>query len=399
VPEVRPAALLLYLRVPLHTAPLLLIAVFGVLLSLAEHAGLLGVPALVILGAWFFTYGFALLDHVLDGRPEAPVLSYEMANPLAPRPLGMFFLLLAFYLLTEASRPWLGGSVVLMLRLALLALIPAMVACMSLSGRFRDGLHPAAVYGIITRIPLAYGLLLLGIAAIWFLAVLSLQASSALFTSLWQIQSLFPGHAYDAIGLKGSLVGVFEQMLLMYLWLTTFALIGGSIYEQRLALGIEVAASPERTAARASAELERQRDQVWDQVFAQVRNGALANARASIAKRVAESRQPLEECRWLYARAAEKPDQRLANYLAQLTLPRLIDTRATGEAVDLTRSRLARNPDFRPHTSAQLLSLVRLARDAGDRRTARQLLADFDKHYANDPLQAMATRLQAELEP
>jgi hypothetical protein len=30
---------------------------------------------------------------------------------------------------------------------------------------------------------------------------------------------------------------------------------------------------------------------------------------------------------------------------------------------------------------------------------ARQLLADFDTHYANDPLQPLAAQLQAELEP
>lgn len=394
----RRAPLLHYLRVPLHTAPLIAIGVFGILVSLAEHAGLLGVPALAILGSWFLTYGFALLDHVLEGRPEAPVLSYEMANPLAPRPLGMLLVLLAAYFLTEALRPWLGGALVVSLRIVVLALVPAMVAAMSLSGRFSDGLHPGAVFGIITRIPVGYGLLVLGIAAVWFLAVLIVQASGNLFASLWQADSLIPGQVYDVLGFQGSLIGMLEQMIFMYLWLTTFALIGGSVYERRLELGIDVAASPERTAARAAADLERQRDRIWDQVFAQVRIGAMKNARESVRKLIAESRQPVEECRWLYARAAGQADQRLANHLAQLTLPRLIETRATGEAVDLVRERLARNPDFRPQTSGQLLALVRLARDAGDRRLARQLLAGFDAHYANDPMRPVAAQLQAELE-
>jgi hypothetical protein len=64
----------------------------------------------------------------------------------------------------------------------------------------------------------------------------------------------------------------------------------------------------------------------------------------------------------------------------------------------LVRERLARNPDFRPQTSAQLLALVRLARDAGDRRLARQLLADFAEYYANDPMQPVAEQLQSELQ-
>jgi hypothetical protein len=209
---------------------------------------------------------------------------------------------------------------------------------------------------------------------------------------------LIPGQIYDVLGFNGSLVAMFEQMIFMYLWLTTFALIGGSLYEERLALGIDVAASPERKAARATVDLERQRDKMWDQVFAQVRIGAWTNARESVRKLIAESRQPVDECRWLYARAAAQADQRLANYLAQLSLPRLIETRATGEAVGLVRERLARNPDFRPQTSGQLLALVRLARDAGDRRLARQLLADFAEYYANDPMQPVAEQLQSELQ-
>jgi hypothetical protein len=395
---VHPAPLLQYLRVPLHTAPLIAIGVFGVFVSLAEHAGLLGVPALAILGSWFLTYGFAVLDHVLDGRPEAPVLSYEMANPLAPRPLGTFLVLLAVYFSTDALRPWLGDALVLALRLVVLALIPAMVAAMALSGRFSDGLHPGAVFGIIARIPVVYSVLVLGIAAVWFLAELIVQASGNLFVSLWHADSLIPGQIYDVLGFNGSLVAMFEQMIFMYLWLTTFALIGGSLYEERLALGIDVAASPERKAARATVDLERQRDKMWDQVFAQVRIGAWTNARESVRKLIAESRQPVDECRWLYARAAAQADQRLANYLAQLSLPRLIETRATGEAVGLVRERLARNPDFRPQTSGQLLALVRLARDAGDRRLARQLLADFAEYYANDPMQPVAEQLQSELQ-
>ncbi len=392
------ARLLHYLRLPLCPAPLILIAIFGILLNLAEHAGLLGVPALAILGSSFLTYGFALLDHVLEGRPEAPVLSYEMAQPLARRPLGTLLLLLCFYFLTDALRPWTGGTVIWMLRILLLAMIPAMVAAMSLSGRFFDGLNPTAVFTIIARIPSAYGFLLIGLAAMWFLAALLARASSPFYASLWQMDSMVPGQVYEAIGAKGSALALCGQMFFMYLWLTSFAWIGGAIYEQRLELDLEVAISPERTAARDQADQERRRDQIWDQIFAQARSGAWANARESLRQVIEESREPLAECRWLYARAADKSDQRLANHLARLTLPRLIAERATGEAVDLVRERLARDQDFRPQTAAQLLTLARLARDAGDRRTARQLLADFDKFFSNDPLQPAAAQLQRELQ-
>jgi hypothetical protein len=82
-------AALRHLALPFHAAPLLLVAIFSVLLRLALHAGLLGLPALLILGSWFFKYAFMLLDHAAEGRPGAPVLTPEAANPVGEmRPLA-----------------------------------------------------------------------------------------------------------------------------------------------------------------------------------------------------------------------------------------------------------------------------------------------------------------------
>jgi hypothetical protein len=64
----------------------------------------------------------------------------------------------------------------------------------------------------------------------------------------------------------------------------------------------------------------------------------------------------------------------------------LLSRRATGEALKAVRERLRASPDFRPKTSAELAQLVELARAAGDRTTARRLLADVERHYAGDAL-------------
>jgi hypothetical protein len=394
----RPSALLRCLRLPLYTAPVLLILIFGFILTLAEHAGMFGIPAFVIVGSWFFKYGFAVLDHVVDGRPEPPVLSFEMVNPVEQRPLGTFLLLVFFWSATGELRLQVAPTVVTALRLMLLAAIPAMVAVMSVTGRFIDALNPIAVFGMIARIPVAYVTLLLGIGAMWLVPVLAVQASGASLAALWRVESFLPGQTLAAVGVSGALAGMLGLMLFMYLWLATFACIGGTIYQHRRELGIEAAESPERKAARLDADVQRERDKVWDRIFAQFRGGALANARESVRKLIAEAPRSIEECRWLYARASGLADQRLANYVAQLTLPRLLDTRATGEALEMVRARLTVAPDFRPKTCGQTLRLVQLARDAGDRSTARCLLVDFSRHYANDPMTVMAAQLQAELE-
>jgi hypothetical protein len=390
------AALVRYLGVPLHTAPLLVIGFFGLALGIAIHAGLFGLYLAVILGSWFFKYGFALLDDVVQGRSEPPVLSVDMANPVERRPLGLLLVLLVFYVLTGQLRPLIGDSWVGTLRIVLLALIPSMVASMSVTGRVRDAINPVAVLGTIMRIPIAYAALLIVIGVLWFVPFWALRALGESLPNLWRKELFLPLHTLSEVGFYGFFVGTLSMTLLMYLWLAMFACIGGTIYERRKELAVDAAAAPERIAARANAELERQRDKIMDRVFAEVRGGALANAGTTIRKLIEESRDPLDECRWLYARAVTL-DSRLASYLAQLTLPRLIGAKATGEALKMLRERLAVDAEFRPLSGEQLMQLAQLARDAGDRAMARRLLADFNRHYPNHRMETAAAKLQSEL--
>jgi hypothetical protein len=182
---------------------LTLLLIIGVLLTLAEHAGALGLPAIVILVSWFLKYGFALPDHVIEGHPKPPLLSSEMVNPLEQRPLWTILLLVAVYFLTDALEPRLGRQSVVVLRLMVLAILPAMVAGMSVTGRFIDALNPVVVFGIISRIPIAYARLLLGIGVIWTAPVLILHASSESLEALWRVETFIPGQALQAVGVRG----------------------------------------------------------------------------------------------------------------------------------------------------------------------------------------------------
>jgi hypothetical protein len=370
---------------------------FSFMLTIAEQAGMWGIPTFLIVGSWFLKYGFAVLDSVVQGRSYAPVLSAEMVNPVEQRPLWLFLVLFLFYTITALLHPWVGATAVTALRILLLAIVPSMVASMSVTGQFIDALNPLTVFGTIARIPVAYTTLLVTIGAIWFVAVSLLHAAGNSLTGLWRIESFLPGQIASAIGMHGVITGFFGLMLFMYLWLAMFACIGGTIYERRQELAIDPAGSPERAAARAGADLERERDKTMDRIFAELRGGALGNAGETIRKLIAQSAQPLDECRWLYARAASMPDPRLASYLAQITLPRLLSVRATGEALKMIRERLSSTPDFRTETSAQMLQLAQLAKDAGDRTTARSLVADFSQRYPNDPMESVVAILQAEL--
>ncbi len=76
-----------YLRIPLQSSVMLMIICFAALATLGERAGLIGLPLPLILISWFFKYTFVLIVHIVDGGPESPVLSTDMAGVFEQRPL------------------------------------------------------------------------------------------------------------------------------------------------------------------------------------------------------------------------------------------------------------------------------------------------------------------------
>jgi hypothetical protein len=376
----RPLLVVRYLLVPLGVAPLLAILFFAVALNFAKHAGLFGI-ALFFGFAWLLiSYGFALLEHVLDGRSQPLALSMDMRSAYATPTIGTLLVVCTVYSATGALRRWLDPHLIDALRLMFMALFPAMIGVMSMTGRFIDALNPLTVLDTVRRSPVTYAALVFVIVVLWAAPVLFIHASRFSFEALWRPESFFPLGMLPTIGLRGALIGLLGHVVMAYLWLATFACIGGALYDSRQDLDFEPAESPERKAERSNAEVERQRDLVMDRLFWESRGGARATANESIQKLLAQAPRSIEECRWLYLRAARFEDQHLANYLAQLLLPLLLSQRANGEALETVRQRLAISPDFRPLTSAQLSELAELARAAGDRATAKRLLANTAAH-------------------
>jgi hypothetical protein len=386
-----------YLLVPLRVSSTLAILFFAVFLTVAEHSGLFGIGlgfgvALLLVG-----YGFALLEHVMDGHPHPLVLSMEMRSAYVLPAIATFLLVCAGYHATQRLAQWASPYLIVALRLSLLALLPAIVGVMSMTGRVIDALNPVAAISTIWRIPAAYLALVAVLVVLWVIPLSVIQANASSLRALWSLESFFPLGMLPVIGWRGALFGLLGHIVMVYVWLATFACLGGTLYEQRLDLNFQPAQSPERQQQRSNAELEQQRAAVMHRLFGESR-GALATAQTSVRKLLAEAPRPRDECRWLYQGAAGFADQRLANYLAQLLLPMLLSERATGEALAIVRARLAASADFRPHTGAQLLRLVDLACVAGDRATARQLLADVDRHYGDDPLAASLARRRQQLQ-
>ncbi len=78
-----------YLLMPFRAAPLILVVILTVLWTLFINFGkIIGIPGDFILLSWFFKYCYALLDAVIAGHKDLPVMSVEMVNPVdEQRPL------------------------------------------------------------------------------------------------------------------------------------------------------------------------------------------------------------------------------------------------------------------------------------------------------------------------
>jgi hypothetical protein len=361
------------LMLPLRPAPLLLVAIFSVLIVLSLQAGLFGLAALLILSSWFFKYGFVLLDHAAQGRPGAPVLSIEDANPLGEmRPLAYGLLVGGFYVGTGLLGAVAGGAATEALRLLGLAALPAILATHTITGSLTAALRPGAVVEMTRRLGAAYLLVMLVALGCWLLGLALVTDGSA----LWLVARI---------------------ALLMLLWLELFAVLGAVIHQRRFEVGFEPEHSPERRRARDDRERDRDRDRFIDRVFAEYRSGAAANALQTVRARAAASPAPLEEYLWMYDRVAAFPGARLGNAVAQDLLPLLLDARRTGDALRIARQRLGADASFRPSTAEQTVRLAELARAGGDRALARGLIEDFEQRFPRDPAASRAQRLAEEL--
>jgi hypothetical protein len=364
-------AIIRSLRAPLRLAPALLIVIFSILLVFARQAGLFGLPLALVLAWGFFSYSFAMLDSIVAGADELPVLSIEMLNPVAER-RSVALLLLAgvLFFATDAVAYWLGPGFAALITILVVSLLPAVIATQAATGSIVQSLDPRIWIGLIDRLRGYYVLMVGGVV-------------------------LLPvvGYAIAWSGLGARLPTIVRIAAFMYGWLAVLALLGSVLFERRLDVGLDVAHEPESTDSGATSQSARERDRHVDRLYAEWRGGAHENAWKTMMREVERSADPIGELHWLHARIGAWPDVRFAERIARELLSRLLARRDYGQALDVARTRLRANARFRPAQAAEALHLARLARDAGERPVARALLHDFNSYYPNDPAQSLAQRL------
>lgn len=360
-----------YLAVPLQAVPLLFIVIFSALTALALRAGLFGLWLGLLLLAGFFRYSFVLLDELVSGRTQLSVFAIEMLNPIGEHRavLCLVFAVGAFFG-TDAALYWFGPAGAVAIGVLVLGIVPAVIAIQGATGSAAQSMNPVRCWKLMNRLGSDY------------FCIVAVCGGGVLVVMLGEVASL---------------PRIVRIAVFMYAWFSLLAVIGGVLHERRADLRMEDIDAPDIAQLDDTADVERERQHFLDLVYAEWRGGSRNNAWRTVTARLDASKDAMTELRWLYQRTRGWPDSRLAHRLAQELVPKLLTLRHNGEALDIARERLSIAPEFRPLASADLIRLAELARDAGDRGTARRLLQDFSRFYPDDPPQLIAL-LQQQLE-
>lgn len=332
---------------PAHPSTLLLVAVLAVLLTVAAHAGLFGLPLALITLSWLLKYAYVLLDSVAEGIDEPPVLSVEMVNPLEQRPLMQLAIGAAGFGLAR----WVGGSAGTAIAVLVVLALPASAAVLGVTGSAIEALNPLAIVRVIRGLGPYYAVILAATI------VYALAGYGLAVLPVWEIVR-FAAAAW--------------------LLLSLFSLIGGAIYERRAALGYEPQMSPERAAGRRERERLRRLDQMLDEVYVPARIREPARIVEPLRRWLeSDSGTALEaDARAILARAGSWDDPRAYALAAQTVIARLVAVRRHALALELFDGVRRARPDIAAAAPAELRALIDHARVTGRRRYAEQLEAE-----------------------
>ena len=194
--------------------------VFAFLLFLAAKSGLMGIPLAFIVTSWFFKYAYVLFDHTVRGFDEPPTLDIQMVNPFnEQRPLAQLAILGLTYLAVRFTYQHIGPAPAIALAVIALLALPASVAVLGVEGNLFKAAYPVAWVRVI-----------IGLGPMYLLVLGVISGYSLLIAILGHWELWLP----------------LQIAIFMFCVLSTFSVLGGTLYERRHELGLETWVSPER---------------------------------------------------------------------------------------------------------------------------------------------------------
>lgn len=342
------------LRYPLHPA-----AVSTIVALAAAHlvSYLPGVGWFLDLLVWaaFFKYGFEVLRWSANGRDTPPEISLTVSDAIGT--YAVLLLILVEVLLTLFDR-WYGAYAALGMGIALMFAMPAMVMILALEEGPARALNPLAWLMLGARIGREYFVLV------------------GFFCAALIVQSLFA--AAIATQVPGFIAIVLAYLVVNYLMLANFHLIGGVIHDHREELGyaghLELQDEvPHTDAARKILDAARGRTASGDV------HGAIALLREELA---AHPEMPLlhdEYRHWL----RQDGDKAALAAHAKTYIPVLLAQDQERRAIDVVRESQVADPAFALDQPGDITRLAHAAAAVGQTQIALGLLAGFHKRFRN----------------
>lgn len=340
-----------YLLMPLRGTPLILAVTFTLLWRCAIWAGALGFAADFLLTSWFFKYCFALLDSVVAGHDELPVLSIEMINPVdEQRPLVQAVICALGFVGCWWVYHGVGPVAGLALGAMLLSALPATVGLLAISDSWLQALSPLAIGRLMRGLGFTY------------VAVLGVVLGGGLL--FYVVETT----------LDSMLLQIFLAQLI---FMAMFCVIGGGIFERRIELQLATRTQDERHRERADRHHAAERAAILDRSYALLRLKRRAEAWTNLQPWIrahCPPAHPFTEFHVLLEATCGWEDPEIGDRVANEYLARLLTSGETGMALDALGVRLTTNPAFYPAPAAYASRLSELADLAGRRVLSRQLL-------------------------
>jgi hypothetical protein len=256
-----------------------------------------------------------------------------------------------------------------------LFLVPASIGILGSTRNVFQALNPSALIKFIRAIGGAYA---------------SLVAGEIILIVLGRVFA--PSSPLDLL-----MPRFFACLGIAYVWLAIYCVLGSVIFSKRLQLGLDTTFSPEQATAKEDDELADEQEQLIDEIYRHWRVKSFQNAWTALDHHVNAAKNPADELLWIHKRVVDWSDASFSERVARLLLPKLLEQRRYTDAINVVRSCLSRNKQFRPASSTDLLQLVDVARHAGARDVATQLLIDFESIFPNDRLQPRVDELRGSL--
>jgi hypothetical protein len=343
-----------YLLMPFRAAPLILVVLLTLLWTVFIKFGrLFGIAADFILLSWFFKYCYALLDAVIAGHKDLPVMSVEMVNPVdEQRPLIQAIMVSLGFIASWWVYHSIGHLAGLGLGAVLLTALPATVALLAISDNWMHAASPVAIGRVMKGLGLNY-LGVLGITLGGALAILIVASN---------LDSL-----------------LLTLALAQFVLLAMFCFIGGATFERRVDLQLDTRTHGERVAERDDKYHADERGAVLDRTYALLRlkrrSEAWSTLEAWMRKHCPDS-HPFTEYHTLQEATCAWDEPIIGDQVTNEYLGKLLANGETGMALEALQIRLNSNPGYFPQGQAYAARLTELVTLAGRKAMSRQLLAN-----------------------